>query len=415
MKRRVVITGLGPVSPIGKERETFWHSLVKGISGIKKIDRFADSDKGYRTFIGGEIKDFSPLPYLSEKEVGRMSLFTQMSIVAANLALSDAHLKITENNCYRTGIVMGTGIGGIDSTSDQVESLITSGVKKVNPLAANSSIPHAAAGEISVHLKIMGPNFTISTGCSASANAIGVALDWIRSGRVDVMLAGGAETPLVDVVFATFDNSKQLSTKNDIPEKAVTPFDLNRDGFILSEGSAVLVLEELEHALNRGAHIYGELVGYGSSADAYNSFQLQPSGQGMAKAMEFALKDADVTPVDIDYICAHGSGSVSADRKETNAIKLLFEEQAKKVPISTIKSVMGMPFGASSGFQTIASLLMIENQTVIPTMNLETPDPECDLDYIPNKARQTIVNTTLVNSMGLGGNNAVLVLKKYEK
>lgn len=415
MSKRVVITGLGPVSCIGRERETFWHSLSKGISGIKKIERFEKSARGYRTIIAGEITDFTPSPYLDLKKARRFSRFTQFSIVAANLALADAHLKITPANRSRTGIILGTGIGGLDIVQEQVESLLADGLKKLNPFAANSSIPNAATGEISIYFGINGPNFTLSTGCSASGNAIGIAADMIRSGKVDIVLTGGAETPLTDVIYATFDVSKQLSEKNETPEKAIKPFDLNRDGYLLSEGSGIIVLEEMEHALKRQAYIYGELVGYGSSADAYDSFKMEQTGQGMASAMRNALLDAGVTALDIDYICAHGSGSQSADRKETNAIKTVFGERSKFVPISTVKSVMGMPFGASTAFQLIASALMLEHQTIIPTMNLETPDPDCNLDYVPLQAREAILNYVMINSMGLGGNNAVLILKKFSK
>ncbi len=413
MKRRVVITGLGPVSCLGREREAFWQALVKGVSGIKKIEALEKSPRGYRTFIAGEITDFSTSPFLDIKQARRFSRFTQLALVAASLAVADAHLKFKPEDKERTGIILGTGIGGLDTVQEQVESLLADGLKKLNPFAANASIPNAAAGEISVLFGITGPNFTISTGCSASANAIGIALDTIRSGRADVVLTGGAETPLTDVIYATFDVSKQLSARNDTPEKAVKPFDLNRDGYLLSEGSSILVIEELEHALKRNAYIYAELVGYGSSADAYDSFKMEETGIGTARALENAMLDAGITPFEIDYICAHGSGSISADRKETNGIKQVFGSRSKNIPVSTIKAHMGMPFGASTGFQVIATAQMLDNQIIVPTLNLENPDPQCDLDYVPNKAREAILNYAAVNSMGLGGNNAVLILKKY--
>lgn len=414
MVKRVVITGIGPLSCIGRERETFWQSLVKGISGIKKIERLQNSPRGFRTWIAGEI-DFSPAPFLDLRQARRYARFTQFSIVASALALADAHLKITPQNRSRTGIVLGTGIGGLDIIQEQFEALATDGLKHLNPFAANASIPNAATGEIAVFFGINGPNYTVSTGCSASGNAIGLAMDMIRSGRADAVISGGAETPLTDIIYSTFDVSKQLSAQNENPEKAVKPFDMNRDGYLLSEGGSMLILEELEHALARHAYIYAEVVGFGSAADAYNSFKMEEAGVGMAAAMKNALHDAGITPLEIDYICAHGSGSKSADRKETNAIKSVFGQRAKYVPISTIKSVMGMPFGASTGFQTMAAALMLDNQIIIPTMNLETPDPECDLDYVPQKARETILNYAMIDSMGLGGNNAVLILKKYEK
>ncbi|MDR1324173.1 MAG: beta-ketoacyl-[acyl-carrier-protein] synthase family protein [Candidatus Margulisbacteria bacterium] len=414
MQRRVVITGLGPISPIGKERETFWRFLVNGISGIRVVPEIANSPLGFKTQIGGNIPDFDPLPYLHKKKGRHFSRFTQMAVVAAGLAIADAHLTVTAENASRVGVMMGTGIGGHEAVEEQQRILQKDGLSKINPFCANATFSHAAAAEISIYYGLTGVNYSLSTGCSASANALGTALDAIRSGKADVILAGGAETPFTEVVYASFDGTKQLSKKNATPEKAVTPYDLNRDGFLLAEGAGVVVLEELEHALRRGAYIYGELCGFGSSADAYDSYRMEPTGAGMARAMEAALRDADITPYELDYICSHGSGSKSADLKETHAIKLALGDRAKTVPVSTIKSVMGMPFGASTAFQLIAAALMLEKQIIIPTMNLETPDPECDLDYVPNVAREMILNYALLDSMGLGGNNAALVVKKYK-
>lgn len=413
--RRVVITGIGLVSPIGHDRETFWHHIAKGISGIKVIERFKNSDKGYKTYIGGEITDFSPEPFIENKVARRMSRFTQMSLIATYKALADAHLTITPEISTRTGVVLGTASGGYDVLEDQIHSIAKSGLTHLNPFTANASTPSAAASEISVFFKVTGPNFTVSTGCSASANAIGSAVDLIRAKRADVVITGGAETPFVEVTFSTFDTSKQMSTKNDTPEKAVTPFALNRTGYVLAEGSAILVLEELEQALKRGAHIYGEIIGYGSSADAYDSLRMEQTGVGMAQALTLALHDADLTPYELDYICAHGSGSKSADLKETNAIKSALGERAYHVPISTIKAVMGMPFGASTGFQVAATALMLEKQIIVPTINLTEPDPECDLDYVPNKARESVIQHAAVHAMGIGGNNAVLILRKFSR
>jgi 3-oxoacyl-[acyl-carrier-protein] synthase II len=404
---------MGLVSPIGQDRETFWQSIVKGVSGIRVIERFKNSDKGYKTYIGGEIPDFSAEPFLDKKVSRRMSRFTQMSLVATYKALADAHLTITPELTPRTGVMLGTAAGGYDVLEDQVKSIMTSGLTHLNPFTANASIPSAAAAEISVFFKVTGPNFTIATGCSSSANAIGAAVDMIRAKRADVMITGGSETPFAEVTFSTFDTSKQMSTKNDTPEKAVTPFSLNRTGYVLSEGSAILVLEELEYALKRGAHIYGEIIGYGSSADAYDSLRMEQEGVGMAQALTLALQDADLTPYELDYICAHGSGSKSADLKETNAIKSALGARAYQVPISTIKAVMGMPFGASTGFQVVATALMLEKQIIIPTINLSESDPDCDLDYVPNKAREAVLQNAAVHAMGIGGNNAVLILKRF--
>lgn len=415
MQKRVVITGLGPISPIGKERETFWRYLVNGISGIRIVPEIANSPLGFKTHIGGNIPDFDSIPYLDSKKARRFSRFTQMAVVAAGLAIADAHLPITPENTARIGVIMGTGIGGLEAVEEQKQILLEAGLSKINPFCANATFSHAAAAEISIYYGLSGVNYSLSTGCSASANAIGLALEAIRSGKADVILTGGAETPFTDVVFASFDGTKQLSTKNAAPEKAITPYDLKRDGFLLAEGAGVIVLEELSHALQRGAYIYAELIGFGSSADAYDSYKMETTGAGMARAMEAALRDASITPYELDYVCSHGSGSKSADLKETQALKLLLGERAKNVPVSTIKSVMGMPFGASSAFQLIASALMLEKQIVIPTMNLETPDPDCDLDYVPNEARAMILNYVLIDSMGLGGNNAVLLVRKFNK
>ncbi len=410
--RRVVVTGMAPVSAIGKDRETFWQSLVRGVSAVHQIARF--KERGFQTQIGCEMSDFSPEPFLSKKEAKRLSRFTQLSVVATQLALADAHLE-TDLNAQHAGIIYATGIGGLEVVEEQVILLQEDKLTRLNPLAANTAVPNAAAAFLSVYLKLNGPHFTVSTGCSSSGNALALAYDQIQLGRLDVVITGGSETPLTDVIFGTFDVSHQMSTKNATPEKAVSPFDLNRDGFVLGEGAATLILEEYEHARKRGAHIYGELIGYGQSSDAYDAYQMEQEGKGMALAIEKALLSANLSPYEVDYICAHGSGSKNGDRKETNAIKKVFRERAREIPISTIKDKMGMPFGASTAFQAIATLLMLEKQQVIPTINYETPDPECDLNYVPNEARATILNKTLINSMGIGGNNVVLAFSKMNE
>lgn len=411
--RRVVITGISPISAIGSDRDTFWQSLVTGTCNFKKIDRF--EKKGFKCYIGGEITDFKGEPFLDKKQVKRLSRFSQFAIVSAHKALSDARLKVAEINDELLGIILGTGIGGIDVIEEQAAILNSNSLSHLNPFCANSSEPNAAAAQVSIYLKSKGPHFTIASGCASSLNAISMAYDMIKMGRLDVAITGGSETPLTDVVFSTFDASNQLSTKNDPPEKAVSPFDLNRDGFILSEGAATLILEDYEHALKRNAYIYGEIIGYGQASDAYDSYKMEQEGIGLAASMNKALTDATISPMEIDYICAHGSGSKKADIKETNAIKKVFRERAAELPISTIKDKMGMPFGASGAFQLIASLLMLENQQVIPTINYETPDPQCDLNYVPNKAKETILKTILINSIGIGGNNVSLIVRKLDK
>ena len=413
MARRVVITGLGPVSPNGMDRQTFWTSLVNGHSVIKALPQFSDPKLGYRTHIGGMIENFSPEPFLSPKETRRFSRFTQFAIVGAMKAIADAHVKTDKEDANRFGVILGSGIGGLEVAAQQALDLEAHGPGKLNPYAANAAVPSAAAAEISVLLGLKGPNLTVATGCSAGLNAIGLAYDMIRMDRADIVISGGAETPLVPVTYATFDVSRQMSVRNSTPIQASSPFDVNRDGFVLSEGAGILILEELEHALKRGAYIYAEVAGYGVMADAYSSYGLDPEGKGAAEAIRLCLRDAELAPDEINYICAHASSSKEGDLKETNAIKAVFKAYAYKLPVSSIKSVIGMPFGASGGFQTIAAALAIENGIIPPTINLTTPDPLCDLDYVPGKARKTNLDNVLINSFGLGGNNSVLIIKKY--
>ncbi|MFC1517978.1 beta-ketoacyl-[acyl-carrier-protein] synthase family protein [Candidatus Margulisiibacteriota bacterium] len=413
MTRRVVVTGLGPVSPNGCDRETFWTSLINGHSVIKELPEYSDPASGYRTRIGAAIENFTAEPYISLKESKRFSRFTQFAIVGARKAIADGHLKIEEEDKNRAGVILGTGIGGLEVAAQQAIDLKEKGPGKLNPFAANASVPSAAAAEISVLLGLKGPNLTVTTGCSAGLNAIGLAYDMIKMNRADVLISGGSETPLIPVTYATFDVSRQMSVRNELGPQACSPFDVNRDGFVLSEGAGIVVIEELEHALKRNAYIYAEIIGYGVMADAYKSYGLDPEGKGAAEAIKLALRDAGISPLDINYICAHASSSREGDLKETNAIKSIFKDYANKLPISSIKSVIGMPFGASGGFQLIASALAIENSMVPPTMNLNTPDPQCDLDYVPNKPRKTNLEHVLMNSFGLGGNNSVLVIKKY--
>ncbi|MBU0580601.1 MAG: beta-ketoacyl-ACP synthase II [Candidatus Margulisbacteria bacterium] len=413
MNRRVVVTGLGPVSPNGSDRETFWTSLIHGHSVIKILPQFSSSEEDYRTHLGAEISGFTAEPYITAKEIKRFSRFTQLAIVGARKALADGHLKVEQENQHRVGVILGTGIGGLEVAAQQAIDLKEKGLGKLNPFAANASVPSAAASEISVLMGLKGPNLTVSTGCSSGLNAIGLAYDMIKMNRADVLITGGAETPLTPVIFATFDISRQMSVRNEIGAQASSPFDVNRDGFVLSEGAGIVILEELEHALKRNAFIYAEVIGYGVMADAYKSFGLDPEGKGAAEAIKLALRDAEITPQDVNYICAHASSSREGDLKETNAIKAIFKDYAYKLPVSSIKSVIGMPFGASGGFQLIASVLAIENSIIPPTINLKTKDPLCDLDYVPNTARETNLEYVLMNSFGLGGNNSVLVVKKY--
>jgi len=408
--RRVVITGISPISSIGSDRDTFWQSLVTGKSGISKIAHY--EEMGFKSQIAGVVSDFNGAPFLDNKQEKRLSRFVQMAIVSAYKAISDSRLDIEKLDTNYLGIILGTAIGGLDVVEKQVLTLHQKKMTKLDPFAANSTEPNAAAAQLSIYLKSTGPHFTVAAGCASSLNALAVAVDMIKMGRIDVAISGGSETPLADVVFSTFDVSGQLSTNNDNPEKAVSPFDLNRDGFVLSEGAATLILEEYEHAKKRNAYIYGEISGYGQSSDAYDTYHMEQEGVGMALSMERALQNSACSAYEIDYINAHGSGSKKADRKETNAIKKVFRDRAKEIPVSTIKDKMGMPFGASGAFQLIAAMQMLQNQIVVPTINYHTPDPECDLNYVPNNARETILKNIMVNSMGIGGNNISLIASK---
>jgi len=410
--RRVVITGISPISSIGSDRETFWKSLVNGKSGISVVEHYAEM--GFKSHLAGQVPNFDGEPFLDHKQAKRLSRFVQMAIVSAYKAISDSRLDIEQLDTNHLGIILGTAIGGLDVVERQVLALNDKKMTKLDPFAANSTEPNAAAAQLSIYLKSTGPHFTIAAGCASSLNALAMAYDMIKMGRIDLAVSGGSETPLADVIFSTFDVSGQLSTKNNDPQKAVAPFDLNRDGFVLSEGAATLILEEYEHARQRNAHIYAEITGYGQSSDAYDTYHMEQEGAGMALSMQKALQNASFTPYEIDYINAHGSGSKKADRKETNAIKKVFKDRALEIPVSTIKDKMGMPFGASGAFQLIAAVQMLQHQTVIPTINYQTPDPECDLNYVPNKAQETILKNILINSMGIGGNNVSLVVSKLD-
>lgn len=414
ISERVVITGIGCVSPNGSNAVAVWESLVKGISPIKIIPRFAEGPIKYKSHLGAEIVDFSTVPFLTSKEVKIMSRFTQFAIVAAKQALMDAHFVIDDQNSKYTGVMIGTGIGGIEFTEQQQTTFIENGTSKLNPFAASAISPHAASAEVSIHLKLKGPQASIVTGCSAGLNAIGQAYDAIRLGRAEVMLTGGSEAPLSPLTFGTFDVSRQLSVSNDQPLNASRPFDLNRDGFILSEGAAVFVLERLEHAQKRGAHIYAEIAGTASTGDAYHSYQLDPTGESVAEAMQRALFEAEMSLGDIDLIAAHGSGSKGGDEKEAAAILKVFKDYAKKIPVTAIKSNMGMPFGASGPFQLLASTLAIERKVIPPTLNYENYDEKCPLNIVSKSAREGSINTVLMNSFGLGGNNATLIIKKFK-
>ena len=411
MERRAVITGLGVIAPNGIGKDTYWQATVEGKSGIGIISRFDPS--GYRTRIAGEVNDFDPTEYMSKKEARRMSRCAQFALASSQMAVEDAQLEINEDNAYRIGIALGTAIGGLEIAEKQCHLFQRKGREGVSPLAAAAMNPNAAVGAVANRLRVRGPNISVSTGCSAGLSAIGYALDAIRYGKAEVMVTGGMDAPLSPVTFSSFDATHTLSTKNETPQEASRPFDDLRDGYILGEGSGILIMEEMEHALRRGANIYAEVAGYGITNDAYDLNRTNPSGENAAKTMKLALEDAKVEKDDIDYINAHGSSSRLTDKKETKAIKMALGKHARRVFISSIKSMIGQPLAATGGIQLITAILAIKNKCLPPTINYEYPDPDCDLDYIPNQARDEKAKVALVNTFGMGGSNVSMVVKGF--
>lgn len=411
MRRRVVVTGLGCVTPIGIGKESFWEALTKGVSGVDFITKFDTSD--YPTKIAAEVKDFQPENYIDKKEARKMDKFTQFAVAAAQLAIKDANINPEEIEAEKFGVILGSGIGGIETFEEQNQKLIDKGARRVSPFFIPMMITNIGAGQVSMYFNAKGPNSTVVTACASSTNAVGEAFKVIERGDANVMITGGTEASITPLAIAGFCSMKAMSTYNEDPKKASRPFDLNRDGFVMGEGAGILILEELEHALNRGATIYGEVVGYGMSADAYHITAPDPEGKGAARAMENALKDAGISYNDIDYINAHGTSTPYNDKFETIAIKKVFKEHAKELAISSTKSMTGHLLGAAGGVEGMACILAIYNDLVPPTINYETPDEECDLDYVPNEAREKVVNYALSNSFGFGGHNATIIFKKY--
>ncbi len=408
MRRRVVISGLGVIAPNGLGKDAYWKATVNGESGIGRITRFDAS--GYRTRIAGEINDFDPTEYMSRKEARRMSRCAQFALAASQMAVQDAGLEITEENTYRIGIALGTAIGGLEIAEQQCDIFQRRGLKGINPFSAAAMNPNAVVGAVASDLRIRGPNICVSTGCSAGLGAVGYALDAIRSGKVEAMIAGGTDAPLSPVTFGSFDRTQSLSARNQAPQKASRPFDNLRDGYILGEGAGVVVLEEMEHALKREAGIYAELLGYGMTNDGYDLNRIEPTGRNAAITIRLALDDAQVNAEDVDYINAHGSSSRITDKKETKAVKIALGERARQVFISSIKSMIGQPLAATGGIQLITAALAIKHKCLPPTINYEHPDPDCDLDYIPNEARDEKAEVALINSFGMGGSNISVVV-----
>lgn len=411
-KRRVVITGLGPITPIGSGKEEFWNALCKGKSGIGRLTFFDVSS--FSSQIAGEVKDFIPEERIGRKEARRMDRFTQFAVVAAMMAVEDAELEIGKEDVNQMGVVVGSGIGGIGTLEAQYKVLLEKGPRKISPFLIPMLLIDLAPGQISIHLGLKGPNYSLTSACATATHSIGDAFRVIQRGEAEVMVAGGSEAALTPLGFGGFCAARALSTRNDKPEKASCPFDKKRDGFIMSEGAGIVVMERLEHARKRNAHIYAEVVGYGASGDAYHITAPAPEGEGAARAVKSALADTGLSPEEVDYINAHGTSTLLNDKYETMSIKTVFGEHAYKLAVSSTKSMTGHLLGAAGGIELISTVLTIERGIIPPTINYEDPDPDCDLDYVPNVARKAEVKAALSNSLGFGGHNAALVVKKYE-
>lgn len=412
MNRRVVVTGIGVISPIGQDLESFWNSLKEGKSGIGKVTRFDCAN--YPTQIAGEINNFDPEAYIDKKEARRMDRFSQFAIAATVQAMKDAGLSKENLPAEKTGVVLGTGIGGIETLENQHKVLQEKGPSRVSPFMIPMMIGNIAAGNISMMIGAKGPNETVVTACASATNAIGDALKIIQRGEADIIVTGGSEAPITPLAFAGFCSMKATSTNNDNPTGASRPFDMKRDGFVMSEGAGILILEELEHAVNRGAKIYCEVAGYGMSADAYHITAPAPGGEGAASSMEYALKDSGLNPTDITYINAHGTSTEYNDKFETMAIKTVFKDHAYNLYVSSTKSMTGHLLGAAGAVELIASIMAIKDSFIPPTINIDEQDPECDLNCVPNKGINVEVKAALSNSLGFGGQNATLIVKKYE-
>ncbi|WP_018210998.1 beta-ketoacyl-ACP synthase II [Desulfitobacterium hafniense] len=410
-KQRAVITGMGVVSPVGSNLETFWNSLITGQSGIDFVTRFDVGDMP--TKVAGEIKDFEPTDWLDRKESRHMDRFTQLAMAAAKMAVQDSGLNLDQVNKERASCIVGTGVGGVTTLEQQKEVLMNKGPGRISPFFIPMLISNMAAGHISLEFGLQGSSLSVATACASATNAIGEAMRLIEHGYADVVLCGGTEAPIVPLAFAGFCAMKAMSTEKENPREACRPFDARRSGFVMGEGAGILVLESLEHAQKRQARIYAELSGYGSTCDAYHITSPAPGGVGAIQSMQTALAGAKMRPEEVDYINAHGTGTNANDSAETAAIKALFGEAAQKVAISSTKSMTGHLLGAAGAIEAIACALTIKNSMIPPTINYGEPDPECDLDYVPNEARQKEVQVALSNTFGFGGHNATIVLKRY--
>ena len=412
MGRRVVITGMGLVIPIGIGVETAWKNVCEGKSGIGLLTRF--DTNGFETKIAGEVKHFNPELYIDKKEIKKMDLFIHYAIAAAKEALEDAQLAITPENSEQIGVIVGTGLGGLPSIERYHKILLEKGPGRISPFFIPMLIANLASGQIAIQFGPKGPNTCVVTACATGAHCIGDAFRAIVYGDAEAMIAGGTEANITPLTIGGFNSMKALSTRNDEPEKACRPFEKNRDGFVVAEGAGILILEELQFALKRNAKIYGELIGYGYTGDAYHITAPSPDGDGAVRCMRMAIKDARLKPEDVEYINAHGTSTPLNDLTETIAIKKVFGDRAKKIPISATKSMTGHLLGAAGSTEAIFTILAIQDGIIPPTINYEEPDPQCDLDYVPNAARRQPLNIAMSNAFGFGGTNATLVFKKFE-
>ncbi|MEK7272058.1 MAG: beta-ketoacyl-ACP synthase II [Nitrospirota bacterium] len=410
-KRRVVVTGVGLITPLGTGTEKSWENLLDGRSGIRKITQFDATH--FPCQVAGEVPDFEINQFIEIKEQKKMDRFIHFAFAAAKMAVEDSGLKITKDNADRIGVVVGSGIGGLSAIEHYHTVLLEKGPKRISPFFIPMLIINLAAGQISIHFGAKGPNSAVATACASGTHSIGDAFKIIKRGEADAMISGGTEAVITPLAVGGFSSMKALSTRNNEPEKASRPFDRDRDGFVMGEGAGIMVLEDMEHALSRGAKIYAEITGYGMTGDAYHITSPPPEGEGAARCMRASLKDANIHPEEIEYINAHGTSTKYGDELETQAIKSVFGKHAYKFAVSSTKSMTGHLLGAAGGVEGVICALSIFNKIIPPTINLENPDPECDLDYVPNKARAMDINMAMSNSFGFGGTNACIIFKRY--
>ena len=411
-KNKVVVTGIGIVSPVGLDRETTWDSITRGRSGIDTIDSF--NTEGLETTIAAQVNDFDATNYISLKESRRMDRFVQLSVAASLEAVNQSNLSINSSNAEDIAVVIASGIGGIITLSEQIEVMLKKGARRVSPFLVPMMLPDMASGQVSMLLGAKGPNFATVSACASGGDAIGQSAKMIADGTSKIAITGGTEAAICPIGIAGFNSCKALSKNNQEPEKASRPFDAKRDGFVLGEGAAILILESLENAQSRGAKPLAEIIGYGATGDAHHITQPAPEGEGGARAMKIAIENAKISPIDIDYINAHGTSTPMNDKYETAAMKTVFQEEAYKIPISSTKSMTGHLLGASGALEAAITLLSIINGTVPPTINLENPDPDCDLNYTPNLSKKGKIKSAMSNSFGFGGHNCSLIFKEFD-